>query len=196
MRIEAKLTILRCFEKKDCVWNIGKNELVRILIARYCTCILFFPGMQLTQFTLLLEIQLMDSCGKHTTQNMTDVISYVVKWDGKALPASVCQHGFTGHTDIYTVCFEVLSYQVGDCGIQLVYSETPGSNSAVSVLIQLDLFKIMNVFFLITILCLWKRRRIFFWLYKQKLVLDMIVILSFCNFFFIIKSMPLGPRWS
>ena len=155
---------------------------------------LIFLACNWHKITLILEIQLMDSCGKHKTQNMTDVISYVVKWDGKALPASVCQHGFTGHTDIYTVCFEVLSYQVGDCGIQLVYSETPGSNIAVSLLIQLDLFKI--VFFFITILCLWKRRSIFFWLYKWKLVLVMIVIVSFCNFLFIIISMSLGPRWS
>ena len=41
MKIEAKVTTLRCFEKiRFCMKYIAKNELVRILIARYCrsTC--------------------------------------------------------------------------------------------------------------------------------------------------------------
>ena len=37
MKIEAKMTTLRCFEKiRFYMKYIAKNELVRILIARYC----------------------------------------------------------------------------------------------------------------------------------------------------------------
>ena len=37
MKIEAKITALHCFEKiRFCMKYKAKNELVRILIARYC----------------------------------------------------------------------------------------------------------------------------------------------------------------
>ena len=37
IKIEAKMTKLCCFEKMVCTKYIAKNELVRILFARYCT---------------------------------------------------------------------------------------------------------------------------------------------------------------
>ncbi|KAK3088152.1 hypothetical protein FSP39_015421, partial [Pinctada imbricata] len=72
-------------------------------------------------------------CGKHIQQNMTDSISYVVSWDGRPLSTPVCSHSFTGHSDIYTICFEVIDFHIGDCDVQVVYSEAPGSNLGVSI---------------------------------------------------------------